>query len=121
MGAKIIEKHITLDRNMKGTDQISSLGPDGLNRMIRDVRLLEISMGKKEIFICDDVYPAQKKLERSIATKKAFKKGDVIQEEGIHLLSPGDGYKWNDKELLIGKSVNCNIPANEIIYPKMLT
>lgn len=121
MGAKIIEKHITLDRNMKGTDQIGSLGPDGLNRMIRDIRLLEISMGRKEIFICNDVYPAQKKLERSIATKKAFKKGDIIQEEGIHLLSPGDGYKWNDKELLIGKSVNCNIPANEIIYPKMLT
>ena len=48
MGAEIIEKHITLDRKMKGTDQIGSLGTDGLNRMIRDIRLLEKSMGKKK-------------------------------------------------------------------------
>lgn len=121
MGAQVIEKHITLDRKMKGTDQISSLGPDGLNRMIRDIRLLEKSMGKKEIFICKDVATAQKKLERSIATKKTLKKGDIIQEEDIHLLSPGDGYKWSDKKLLIGKYVTCNIPANEIIYPNMLS
>ena len=60
MGAQVIEKHITLDRKMKGTDQIGSLGPDGLNRMIRDIRLLEKSMGKKEIFICKDVAAAQK-------------------------------------------------------------
>tara|TARA_B100000900_G_scaffold415614_1_gene446252 strand:- start:207 stop:1241 length:1035 start_codon:yes stop_codon:yes gene_type:complete len=121
MGAQIIEKHITLDRKMKGTDQIGSLGPDGLNRMIRDIRLLEKSMGKKEIFICKDVATAQKKLERSIATKKTLKKGDIIQEEDIHLLSPGDGYKWSDKNLLVGKYVTCNIPANEIIYPNMLS
>ena len=120
MGAQVIEKHITLDRKMKGTDQIGSLGPDGLNRMIRDIRLLEKSMGKKEIFICKDVATAKKKLERSIATNKALKKGDIIQEEDIHLLSPGDGYKWSDKNLLVGKSVTCNIPANEIIYPNML-
>ena len=60
MGAQVIEKHITLDRKMKGTDQIGSLGPDGLNRMIRDIRLLEKSMGEKEIFICKDVAAAQK-------------------------------------------------------------
>ena len=120
MGAEIIEKHITLDRKMKGTDQIGSLGTDGLNRMIRDIRLLEKSMGKKEIFICKDVDTAQKKLERSVATKRELKKGDIIKEEDIQLLSPGDGYKWSDKNLVIGKSVNCNIPANEIIYSNML-
>ena len=121
MGAEIIEKHITLDRKMKGTDQIGSLGTDGLNRMIRDIRLLEKSMGKKEIFICKDVDTAQKKLERSVATKRELKKGDIIKEEDIQLLSPGDGYKWSDKNLVIGKSVNCNIPANEIIYSNMLS
>ena len=121
MGAEIIEKHITLDRKMKGTDQIGSLGTDGLNRMIRDIRLLEKSMGKKEIFICKDVDTAQKKLERSVATKRELKKGDIIKEEDIQLLSPGDGYKWSDKNLVIGKSVNCNIPTNEIVYSNMLS
>ena len=36
MGAEIIEKHVTIDRRMKGTDQQGSLGPDGVNRMIRE-------------------------------------------------------------------------------------
>ena len=44
MGAKIIEKHITLDRRMKGTDQAGSLGPDGVYRMVRDIRILDKSM-----------------------------------------------------------------------------
>ena len=63
----------------------------------------------------------KKKLERSVATKRELKKGDIIKEEDIQLLSPGDGYKWSDKNLVIGKSVNCNIPANEIIYSNMLS
>lgn len=120
MGAKIIEKHITLDRNMKGTDQIGSLGPDGIFRMVRDLRLLEMSFGKKEIFISDDVKLARLKLERSIATNKRLYKGNIITENDIHLLSPGDGYKWSEKEQLIGQRVNCDIPKNELIYSNML-
>ena len=47
IGAKIIEKHITLDRRMKGTDQGGSLGPDGVGRMVRDIRFLDQSQGLK--------------------------------------------------------------------------
>jgi len=118
MGAQIIEKHITLDRRMKGTDQIGSLGPDGVNRMVRDIRLFELSQGKKEIFICEETALAKEKLERSIASNKALKKGQKISLEDIHLLSPGDGYKWNQKEEVIGKTLVEDIPANELIYPK---
>ena len=49
MGSEIIEKHITLDRNMKGTDHSGSLGPDGIFRMVRDIRLIEMSLGKNDI------------------------------------------------------------------------
>lgn len=121
MGSKIIEKHITLDRNMKGTDQIGSLGPEGIYRMVRDLRLLNMSLGKKELHICDDVKGAQMKLERSIATNKTISSGQQITENDIHLLSPGDGYKWNEKSNVIGKTANCEIPKNEIVYPKMLS
>lgn len=116
MGAKIIEKHITIDRKMKGTDQAGSLGPDGVNRMIRDIRLTELSMGKKEIFISDGVIESKKKLERSIATNKDLIKGEVISEKDIHLLSPGDGFKWDEKDKVIGKILKINKSADEIIY-----
>lgn len=120
MGAEIIEKHITLDRRMKGTDQAGSLGPDGVNRMMRDIRLFERSQGKKEIFIDESVSAAKNKLERSLATKHEMKAGQKVTEEDIHLLSPGDGFKWSERELVIGKELSKNISKDEIIYEKDL-
>lgn len=116
MGAKIIEKHITLDRRMKGTDQAGSLGPDGVNRMVRDIRLLDLSMGVEDIFIVPETAVAKEKLERSIATNKKLVKGSIITEDDIHMLSPGDGFKWAERNLVIGKTVKETISENEIIY-----
>ncbi|MCZ4407292.1 N-acetylneuraminate synthase family protein [Cryomorphaceae bacterium 1068] len=120
MGATIIEKHITLDRRMKGTDQRGSLGPDGLNRMVRDIRLLEMELGEEKIFIADGVQVAKEKLERSVATNRIIASGETITAQDIHLLSPGDGYKWSEKANVIGKKTTKEIPANEVIYPKDL-
>ncbi len=116
MGAEIIEKHITIDRRMKGTDQAGSLGPDGVNRMIRDIRVAERWLGIKDLYIEKSVASSKIKLERSIATKRAISKGEVITENDIHMLSPGDGFKWCDKDKIIGKIALKDIPANEIIY-----
>jgi len=120
MGAKIIEKHITIDRKMKGTDQAGSLAMDGIERMVRDIRNLEMSMGNKELFICDDVQSAREKLERSIATIRPIKSGQLLTENDIHLLSPGNGFKWNEREKILGKKIIKDLPANEIIYPEHL-
>ena len=120
MGAKIIEKHITIDRKMKGTDQAGSLGIDGINRMVRDIRVMEMSLGKEELFIDDVVKSAKIKLERSIATNKDMDAGEIITEKDIHLLSPGDGFKWTDKNNVIGKKLIKPIKKNEIIYPEFI-
>lgn len=120
MGAEIIEKHITIDRRMKGTDQPGSLGIDGMNRMVRDLRMLEMSMGKKEIFIDSSVESAKKKLERSIATNRNMEAGEIITSEDITLLSPGDGFSWLQKEEIIGKKLTTSIEKHEIIYSKHL-
>ncbi|CAL2081345.1 N-acetylneuraminate synthase family protein [Tenacibaculum sp. 190524A02b] len=116
MGAEIIEKHITLDRKMKGTDQAGSLAIDGIGRMVRDIRNLEMSIGEEKITVEDSVKKARIKLERSIASNKKLNKGHIISESDIHLLSPGDGVKWIDKKLVIGKKLKEDLPENEIIY-----
>lgn len=120
LGAQIIEKHITIDRSMKGTDQAGSLGPDGVRRMVRDIRLLNESMGEENIFIVPETKSAKNKLERSIATIKELKKDHIITEDDIHLLSPGDGFKWIEKDKVIGKRVISDIPKDEIIYKENL-
>lgn len=121
MGANIIEKHLTLDRKMKGTDQAGSLGVDGCWRMIRDIRLLELSMGKKEIFIEPAVKETKIKLERSLAVNKNIDKGAVINEADLHLLSPGDGYRWLEKDQIVGKKTLISIEKDELIYPHMIS
>lgn len=120
MGAEIIEKHITIDRHMKGTDQAGSLGPDGVNRMLRDIRVAERWLGTKELYIEPNVAAAKEKLERSIASRREIKAGEEILEEDLHMLSPGDGFKWADRDQVIGKRAKVDIPANEIIYPTAL-
>ncbi|WP_034042355.1 N-acetylneuraminate synthase family protein [Wocania ichthyoenteri] len=116
MGAKIIEKHITLDRQMKGTDQAGSLAIDGIYRMMRDIRNLDQSMGEEKICIEESVSIAREKLERSIATLKPLEAGHIITEDDIHLLSPGDGFKWMDKHQVLGKKLIKTLPKDEIIY-----
>lgn len=120
MGAEIIEKHITIDRRMKGTDQAGSLGPDGVNRMIRDIRITERWLGTEDLYIDKSVASSKEKLERSIASNKLIKKGEIITDSDIHMLSPGDGFKWAEKEKVIGKVAKNDIPANEIIYSSYL-
>lgn len=117
MGARIIEKHVTIDRRMKGTDQQGSLGPDGVNRMVRDIRITERWLGRDDIYIEPSVAAARVKLERSIATRRDLPAGHVITDDDIHLLSPGDGFKWAEKDKVIGAVVTAPIARNEIIYP----
>ena len=120
MGAEIIEKHITIDRHMKGTDQAGSLGPDGVYRMLRDIRITERWLGTKDLYIDKSVASARVKLERSIATLHDMAAGDTIQKEDLHMLSPGDGFKWDQLDEVVGRKLKNPVPANEVIYPKDL-
>ncbi len=120
MGAKMIEKHVTIDRQMKGTDQAGSLGPDGVSRMIRDIRIIESGLGETDLFTSPGVNNSREKLERSIASKKFINKGEIINKDDIQMLSPGDGFKWVEKNKVINKIAQCDIPENEIIYKNML-
>lgn len=120
MGAEIIEKHITIDRRLKGTDQAGSLGPDGVNRMIRDIRIAERWLGTEDLYIDKSVAGSKEKLERSIASNRLIKVGEIITENDIHMLSPGDGFKWSQKDEVVGHVVKEDIPAHEIIYSKFI-
>ena len=67
LGAKIIERHITLDRTMYGSDQASSLEPSGLNRLVRDLRMVDNVLGDGKKRIWESEIPAMKKLREILA------------------------------------------------------
>ncbi|MBL7978371.1 MAG: N-acetylneuraminate synthase family protein [Bacteroidetes Order II. Incertae sedis bacterium] len=120
LGAQMIEKHITLDRTMKGSDHWGSLEPDGLRRVLRDIRNLERALGEEKMSLDPVVTATRTKLERSIASLRKIPAGTRLVAEDLHLLSPGDGFKWRDLHEVIGRMAAQDIPANEVIYPHML-
>jgi len=103
MGASIIEKHITLDRTMKGTDQPGSLEESGLFKLLDYIRAIELAKGDGIKEINPATEKSREKLERSITSAINIPAGTVLTEEMITLKSPGTGLKWVEKDKLIGK------------------
>lgn len=110
MGAEIIEKHFTLDRNLKGPDHKASLEPNELKEMVKSIRNIEKAIsgnGVKEASSSDrkNINIARK----SIHLSRDLKSGSVITEKDIISLRPGDGICAMNWEKIIGKTVNTDI------------
>ena len=99
MGAKVIEKHFTLDRNLYGPDHGASLEPSELKDMISAIRNIERALG-------DGVKkPSQSEIKnlliarKSIVSKRPIKKGELFSEENLTVKRPGNGIspmKWDE-------------------------
>lgn len=91
MGATVIEKHFTLDKNMEGPDHKASLEPDELKRMVEAIRNIEKAFGNGE----KKPSPSERKniviARKSIVAKRDIKKGEVLTEENLSIKRPGDG------------------------------
>ena len=115
MGAHLIEKHITLDRTMKGTDQPGSLEYSGLRKLIEYIRAIEIATGDGEKIVNPATKAAKEKLARSITSKQFIPEGTIVTEEMLCLKSPGTGLKWKQRNEIIGKISVRNIDSDVTI------
>lgn len=115
LGAKIIEKHITLSRTMKGSDHAGSLEPEGLWRVVRDIRNAESSLGSKNKKLHPAVKATRERLGRSLALQVPLSKGETLNERHLCMRSPGTGMSWEDRKTIIGKKAKKDIPANSLL------
>ncbi len=99
LGATVIEKHFTLDRNMEGPDHKASLEPNELQAMVQSIRNIELALGngKKE------PSESEKKnigiVRKSVVAKCDIKAGDVFTEDNLTTKRPGTGIspmRWNE-------------------------
>jgi N-acetylneuraminate synthase len=72
LGADVVERHITLDRAMWGTDQAASVEPFGLLRLVRDIRVIEAALGDGKIRVYESEIPVRDKLRRHDDTKTSY-------------------------------------------------
>jgi len=115
MGAKVIEKHFTLDKMMDGPDHRASLEPDELREMVKAIRNIEMALGdglkrpsaseEKNISI----------VRKSIVASKEIKKGELLSEDNLTVKRPGIGVnpmRWNET---LGQVAQKNFKADDLI------
>jgi sialic acid synthase len=118
MGAAVIEKHITLSRAMKGSDQAGSLEEPGLKKMIEYIRLSERAKGDGVKVVNPATQAAKEKLARSVTSKRAIKAGTVLTEEMICLKSPGTGLTWKNRTQILGKTAKKDLAPDATLWPE---
>lgn len=115
LGARIIERHFTLDRTMKGGDHAASLEPQGLLKMVRDIRHIEEAMGGFEKAIQPSEKGVKEKLTKSVVALVDIKKGQVITREMLTTKSPGSGISPMKINLVPGKVSLVDIKSDTVI------
>ncbi len=103
LGAKIIEKHLTRDRKQKGPDHLASLEPEEFQELVKAIRIVETSLGKKEKYFTRPEVLNREVLGKSLVATRHIKKGEVIKKEDITTKSPAKGLSPQFFEKLAGK------------------
>ena len=115
LGAKIIEKHFTLDRTMKGGDHSASLEPQGFAKMVRDIHHVEAAMGSFKKSVQESERPIFKKLAKSIVSNEDIESGVPITRNMLTTKGPGTGINPMKMDEVIGKVAKNTIPADTVI------
>ena len=118
LGARVFEKHFTLNRANKGTDNAFSLEPSGLEKLIRNLKRIPTILGNYEKKLLDSEKAPLFKMQKSIVASKNLKKGSVISREDLDIKSPGGGLPPFKISELIGKKIKREIELEEIILEK---
>lgn len=115
LGARIIEKHFTLDKTMQGPDHKASLEPSELKDMVQAIRNIEKALGHTEKIVSTSEQKNKFIARKSIVAMIPIKKGDVFTELNVTVKRPGDGInpmKWKE---VIGKISKRDFMEDELI------
>lgn len=120
MGACVIEKHFTLDRNLLGPDHRASLEPSELEEMVLGIRLIEKARGSSVKAPVESELEVRDVARRSIVAKVDIPTGTVITADMLAFKRPGTGVAPKDANILIGKVAKHNLKKDELIIVENL-
>ena len=119
MGAKVIEKHFCLSRELKTPDSDFSMEPDEFKRMVKDVRQAELSIGKVQYGLTNQE-TGSIVFRRSIFAVKDIKSGENLTEDNIRVIRPGYGLKPKYYDDLLGQKALVDIARGTPIRFEMV-
>ena len=121
MGARVVERHITLDKTMKGNDHECSLEPNELKLLCQEIRRVERAFGNYKKEIQPSEIPCINKLGKCLVTTKRLNKGDIIKKEDI-VVKVGEpkGISAENINKILGKKINLDLDEDVSIIENYL-
>ena len=113
LGARIVEKHFTLNRSWKGTDQSFSLSPSGLTSMVKELRRVKLALGDGIKSVIPEEVDPMKKQRKGLVASRNLQKGHIITIEDINLKVPYVSFTGADMEFVVGKELAEDIAEDE--------
>jgi N-acetylneuraminate synthase/sialic acid synthase len=115
LGARVIEKHFTMNHTWKGTDHAFSLEPIGFRKMVRDLRRVKVAMGDGVKRIYESETNPIIKMGKKVVAARDLPEGHAIRREDITLKSPGDGLQPYELDKVIGRVTRKPLAADDDI------
>lgn len=115
LGAKVIEKHFTLDRSMDGPDHAASLEPDELKQMVKSIRNIEKAMGDGEKKPSKSEKKNIEIARKSIVANQEIKKGDFLTKDNLAVKRPGSGISPMEWYNVIGQKASRDFAPDDLI------
>lgn len=115
LGATVLEKHFTLDKELPGPDQSSSSDPPEFERLVQKVRQVETVLGRERKEPTEAERTNMRGMRRSVVTRRPVAAGDTITEEDLDFKRPGTGLSPSRLDLLLGRAARYDLPADTLI------
>jgi len=115
LGAVVIEKHFTLDKNLPGPDHKASLEPTELKELILSIRTIESALGSSTKEVTKSEFQNMDLIRKSIVARSSIMKGEIFTEENLTTKRPGIGISPMNWDLLIGTPSNRDYIENDLI------
>ena len=121
LGAKVIEKHITLDKKLPGPDHKASLEPSELQSLVKSIRTIEKALGDGVKKPSPSEIKTRSIARKSIVTATRIKKGQLLSENNLTVKRPGNGISPAEWHKVIGKKTLRDFDKDELIEPEQIT
>lgn len=115
VGANLIEKHFTLNKNLHGPDHKLSLDAGELRQMIKEIRIVEAALGDGKKRPTMNEIEAKRTVRRSIAASKCIRKGETLTIDSLRIVRPGNGLEPRMINKVVGKTAKRAISKDEIL------
>jgi sialic acid synthase SpsE len=115
MGAVVVERHFTLDKNLPGPDHLASVEPPEFRQLVENIRRVEMILGSREKRCAEEERQMASVSRKSLVAARPLPKGTLLTPDDLTTRRPGTGVLPFDREHVLGRILTADVAALEPI------